>query len=342
MRFGLALPHYDTSFAGEPVRWDSVREVALVAERSGFDSIYVSDHFFLDWGKYGGPEDVQGSLECWTTVSALAAATERVRIGTLTLCNDFRNPALLAKMAATVDLLSGGRLDLGLGAGWYEPEYAAAGIPFERPGTRIDRLAEALQIVTRLLDGERLDFDGRHYKTKGGMARPRPAQQPRPHVFVGGKGDRLITTAVRYADGWNMSWLGSFDTYRERASFADAACEREGRDPKCFRRSAGVYMLAGSDEADAKRRFERLIDRTPSGVLQRSMGGAAVSWDEFRRDKVAGTRDEVVERLKELESLGVEEVIVGLGAVPFQVADIEDVEFVGTEIASAFRSEVRT
>ena len=342
MRFGLALPHYDTSFAGRPARWASVRDVALAAEQSGFDSVYVSDHFFLDWGKYGGPDDVQGSLECWTTLAALAATTENIRLGTLTLCNDFRNPALLAKMAATLDLLSGGRLDVGLGAGWYEPEYRAAGIPFESPGTRIDRLAESLQIVTRLLAGEKLDFDGRHYKTDGGLARPRPIQEPRPPVFVGGKGDRLITTAIRYADGWNMSWLGSFDTYRERVAFAEAVCEREGRDPATFRRSVGVYILAGRDERDAMRRFERLIDRTPSGVLQRSSSGTAVSWEGFRSDKIAGTASEVIERLANLESLGVEEVIVGLGAVPFQVADIEDVEFVGTEIASAFRSEVAT
>ncbi len=342
MRFGLALPHYDTSFAGHPARWESVRDVALAAERSGFDSVYVSDHFFLDWGKYGGSDDVQGSLECWTTLSALAASTDHIRLGTLTLCNDFRNPALLAKMAATLDLLSGGRLDVGLGAGWYEPEYVATGIPFERPGVRIERLSEALQIVTRLLAGERLDFDGRHFKTDGGLARPRPAQQPRPQVFVGGKGDRLITTAVRHADGWNMSWLGSFDAYRERVQFAHAACERERRDPLTFRRSVGVYLLAGSDDRDANRRFERLIDRTPSGVLRRANGNSAVSWEEFRRDKVAGAKSEVIERLGDLESLGVEEVIVGLGAVPFQVADIEDVEFVGAEIASAFRSEVAT
>src|SRR3989337_3486055 len=110
MRFGLALPHYDTSCAGERASWGAVRRVAETAEQSGFDSVWVSDHFFLDWGKYGGPDDVQGSLECWTTLSALAAATERIRLGSLTMCNDFRNPALVAKMASTLDLLSGGRL----------------------------------------------------------------------------------------------------------------------------------------------------------------------------------------------------------------------------------------
>src|SRR5918992_5637644 len=106
MRLGLALPHYDTSYRGEPVSWESVKRVAQLAEASGFSSVWVSDHLFLDWGKYGGPSTRQGALECWTTLSALAAVTERVRLGSLTLCNDFRNPGLVAKMAATPDVPS--------------------------------------------------------------------------------------------------------------------------------------------------------------------------------------------------------------------------------------------
>src|SRR5918995_1769247 len=156
MKIGLALPHYDTSLAGKDVSYEAVERVALLAEETGYDSVWVSDHLFIDWGKYGGPSDPQGSLECWVTMSALAARTQRVRIGSLTLCNDFRNPALLAKMASTLQLLSGNRLELGLGAGWYEPEFAAAGITFDRPGRRIDRLGESLEIVRRLLDGEEL------------------------------------------------------------------------------------------------------------------------------------------------------------------------------------------
>lgn len=120
MRFGLALPHYDTSLAGKPASWEGVRGIAKRAEGAGFDSIWVSDHLFLDWGKYGGSSEPQASLECWTTMSALAAATEKVRIGSMALCNDLRNPGLLAKMVASLDLLSDGRLDVGIGAGWYE------------------------------------------------------------------------------------------------------------------------------------------------------------------------------------------------------------------------------
>jgi alkanesulfonate monooxygenase SsuD/methylene tetrahydromethanopterin reductase-like flavin-dependent oxidoreductase (luciferase family) len=340
MRFGLALPHYDTSLGGRPATWEGIRDAALTAERSGFHSVWVSDHLFLDWGKYGGRQDAEGSFECWTTMSALAAVTERVRLGSLTLCNDFRNPAVLAKMAASLDLLSNGRLDIGLGAGWYEPEYDAAGIPFDRPATRIKRLRESAEIVGRLLEGEILDLDGTFYEVKGALCRPGPHQKPRPPIWIGGKGDLLLDTVARVADGWNWSWLGSLDTYKDRKAAAERACEKNQRDPSTLRRSVGVYLFAGADDADVKRRFRRLLETTPAGVLQGPNGDGAVSWDDFRRDRVAGTVNEVVDRLGELDALGVEEVIVSLGALPFQVSDLEDIELVGAEIAAAFGTEV--
>jgi probable F420-dependent oxidoreductase len=333
VRVGLALPHYDTSLAGGPASWASVARIASLAESSGFDSVWVSDHLFLDWSKYGGPDTRQGSLECWTTLSALAAHTESIRLGSLALCNDLRNPALVAKMAATLDVLSGGRLDLGMGAGWYEPEYKAAGIEFSPAGTRIRRLGEAVEIVTRLLSGEEVTFSGDHYTTTEAVCRPRPMQLPRPPVWVCGKGDLLLRTAARWADGWNFSWVGSLATYEDRAQAADRACEEVGRDPKTLRRSVGAYALAGRDEADVRLRFERLVDATPRGILKASSAGGAVSWEEFRKDRVAGTVGEVVDRLGRLEEMGAEEVIVGLGAVPFQVADEDDVELIGTEVA---------
>jgi probable F420-dependent oxidoreductase len=340
MRFGLALPHYDTSLGGREASWEGIRSAALIAERSGFHSVWVSDHLFLDWGKYGGRADAEGSFECWTTLSALAAVTERVRLGSLTLCNDFRNPALLAKMAASLDLLSGGRLDLGMGAGWYEPEFAASGISFDPPGTRIKRLREAAEIVARMLEGEVLDYTGTYYKTRGALCRPGPLQKPRPPIWIGGKGDFLLDTVAKVADGWNWSWLGSIDTYKDRLAAAGRACETNERDPSTLRRSVGVYLFAGTDDADVQRRFERLMNTTPQGVLQGPKDGVAVSWDDFRRDRVAGTVNSVVDRLGELADLGVEEVIVSLGALPFQVSDLEDVELVGTEIAARFGSEV--
>jgi probable F420-dependent oxidoreductase len=335
VKLGLALPHYDTSFRNQPASWDGVRRVAELAERSGFDSLWMSDHLFLDWGKYGGPSDPQRSLECWTTLAALAAATSRVRLGSLTVCNDLRSPALLAKMAATLDQLSGGRLDLGLGAGWYEPEYAAAGIEFSGPGTRIRRLGESAEIISRLLEGEELTFDGDHYTIDGAICRPGPLQQPRPPIWIGGKGDLLLSVAARVADGWNFSWIGSLDTYEERAAAADRACEEAGRDPGSLRRSVGVYLLVGTNDEDVRRRYERLQERTPPGVFKDQSTSAGVSWKEFGSRGIAGTADEVIDTLGRVAELRVEEVVVSLGALPFQVADEEDVELAGTVVAAA-------
>jgi probable F420-dependent oxidoreductase len=332
VRIGLALPHYDTSLGGAPASWSGVAEVARTAESTGFNSVWISDHLFLDWGKYGGDTAAQGSFECWTTMSALAAVTQRVRIGSLTLCNDLRNPALVAKMAATLDLLSNGRLDVGVGAGWYEPEYNAAGIPFDAAGTRIRRLGEAVEIIARLLSGEELTFKGTHYTIDGALSRPLPRQRPRPPIWVGGKGDLLLATAARVADGWNLSWVGDVDAYRQRAAAADAACERAGRDPSTLRRSVGAYVLVGRDERDLSRRFERLVQRSPRGVL------TAVSFNEFRRKGVVGTAERVIDALGRLAEVGVEEVIVSAGALPFQVADAGDVELIGAEVAPALRS----
>jgi probable F420-dependent oxidoreductase len=332
MRFGLALPHYDTSLRGAPASWSGIAEIAQIAERTGFDSVWVSDHLFLDWAKYGGDSQAQGSFECWTTMSALAAVTERVRIGSLTLCNDLRNPALVAKMAASLDLLSDGRLELGMGAGWYEPEYVAAGLAFDSAGTRIRRLGEAVEIIGRLLSGEELTFKGSHYTIDGAISRPLPAQRPRPPIWVGGKGDLLLSTAARVSDGWNFSWIGDIDAYSHRAAAADRACERAGRDPETLRRSVGAYLVAGRDDRDLSRRFERLIERSPRGIL------SAVSLEEFRRRGIIGTRAEVIDALGRLDEAGVEEVIASAGALPFQVADADDIEFMGAEVVPALRS----
>jgi probable F420-dependent oxidoreductase len=317
-----------------PASWDGLAEVATTAERAGFDSLWVSDHLFLDWGKYGGPPEKQGSLECWTTLAGLAGITERVRLGSLALCNDLRNPALVAKMAATLDLLSGGRLDLGLGAGWYEPEYRAAGIDFDSAGTRIRRAGEAAHVICRLLEGEEVKFSGRYYELDGAICRPGPVQSPRPPLWMGGKGDLLLRTVARHADGWNYSWLGSLDTYAERLEQVERACEEAGR-ARHLRRSVGAYVVTGTDDADVARRFGRLVERTPAGVLTGPKDGTAVSWDEFRATRVAGTVAEVTDTVGRLSEMGVEEMIVTLGVLPFQLSDIEDVELLGAEVIPA-------
>src|SRR6266545_4592264 len=178
MRIGLALPQYDYSVPGEsPLRWDTLLEHAQRAEASGFDSLWLSDHLFLDIAKYGGTADPHGIYEPLVTLAALARTVTRPRLGTLVACEALRPASVLAKALATLDRVCGGRLDVGLGAGWYAPEYEAVGL------------------VRGLLGGGPLTFDGRYHRAAGAVNRPPAVQEPRPPVFVGGKGDRLIQLA---------------------------------------------------------------------------------------------------------------------------------------------------
>jgi probable F420-dependent oxidoreductase len=216
MKVGVALPHYDFSYPdGRKADLEATIDFAQRVEELGFDSVWVSDHFFLDLARYGGSTERHASLEAMTTLAAVAMETERVRLGTLVLCEAFRHPPLLAKMAATLDIVSNGRLDLGVGAGWYEEEYRAYGYEFPPVGVRMERLRETVQILAGMLSQERFSFAGRHYRVEDAPNDPPPVQQPRPPVWVGGKGGpRLMRIVAEGADGWNTVWRWSPDAYR--------------------------------------------------------------------------------------------------------------------------------
>ncbi len=321
VRIGLALPQYDYSVPGEsPLSFATLADHARRAESLGFDSLWLSDHLFLDLAKYGGGPHRYGAFEPIATLAALALVVERPRLGTLVLCEALRPPAVLAKALATLDRLTGGRLDVGLGAGWYEPEYEAIGMAMPRPGVRVDRLREATEFVATLLTGEPLTYAGTYHQARHAVLDPPALQVPRPLVFIGGKGDRVIRTAVSSADGWNTCWTWTPDAYRERLTVFDAAAGEAGRDPEQVWRSLGLYTLVGDSERDLRSRFERLRSVTPAGVLD------GVTLDEFRVGRLVGTVAEVREQVEEWAELGVETLIVGAGALPFQVGALDDVE----------------
>lgn len=323
MRLGLALPQYDYSVAGEsPLPWARVVEWARAAEDAGFDSLWLSDHLFLDVAKYGGPPDREGCLDPIVALAALASEVTRVRLGTLVLCEAFRPAAVLAKALASLDVVCGGRLDVGIGAGWYEPEYAAIGMTMPRPGERLDRLREAVTVLDGLLGGGPCTFAGRFHRAAGAVNEPAAVQQPRPPIVVGGKGDRLLSLVAEVADGWNTCWVWTPDAYRERLDVLDRACATAGRDPASVTRSLGLYTLCGDDERDLDRRFTRLQAVTPRGVLD------GVTLERWREGRLVGTVDQVREQAGRWAELGVESLIVGLGAVPFSVTALDDLEMV--------------
>jgi probable F420-dependent oxidoreductase len=323
MRLGLALPQYDFSVAGEsPLSWARVVEWARAAEAAGFDSLWLSDHLFLDVAKYGGPPDREACLDPLVALAALAGETTRVRLGTLVLCEAFRPAAVLAKALASLDVVCGGRLDVGIGAGWYEPEYAAIGMEMPRPGERLARLREAVAILRGLLGGGPCTFDGRYHRAAGAVNSPSARQQPTPPIIVGGKGDRLLDVVAEHADGWNTCWVWTPDAYRDRLDVLGRACDARGRDPDSVTRSLGLYTLCGEDARDLGRRFERLRSVSPPGVLD------GVTLDGWRDGRLVGTVDEVREQAAGWADLGVETLIVGLGAVPFAVTALDDLQLV--------------
>jgi probable F420-dependent oxidoreductase len=327
VRIGLALPQYDYSVPDEsPLRFETIVEHAQRAEAWGYDSLWLSDHLFLDLAKYGGAPTRYGAFEPLATLAALAPQVTRARLGTLVLCEALRPPVALAKTLATLDRVCGGRLDVGLGAGWYEPEYAAIGLPFPSAGVRVTRLREATEIVGGLLGGEPLTYLGKYLQAHHAIIDPPAEQTPRPPLFLGGKGDRVIRTAVESADGWNTCWVWTPEDYARRLDVVRAACEDAGRDPDQFWRSLGLYALVGEDERDLDRRWARLRAATPAGVLD------GVTLDEWRTGRLVGTVEQVREQQAEWAALGVETLIVGPGAVPFQVASLDDVELLATAL----------
>jgi alkanesulfonate monooxygenase len=336
MRTGLALPQYDFSVPGEnPLRWATVLAHARRAEELGFDSLWLSDHLFLEIEKYGGGPGRYGTFEPLTTLAALARAVARPRLGTLVLCEALRPATLTAKALASLDNYCGGRLDIGIGAGWYEPDYEALGMVMPPPGERLARLAEALDVLAGppaeeaghgLLPGGPFTYEGRFYRAREAPNRPAALQSPRPPVFLGGKGDRLLRLVAERADGWNTCWAWTTDAYRERLGALERACAAVGRDPATVWRSLGLYALVGWDGADLEARFQRLRRLAPGGMLD------SVSIDEWRVGRLVGTVEEAASQVAAWGALGVETLIVSAGPLPFSVCALDDLE----PLAAAF------
>jgi probable F420-dependent oxidoreductase len=324
VKIGLALPQYDFSYPdGRRADLEATIGWARTAEDLGFDSVWLSDHFFLDLSRYGGPSTRYGALEPMMALSAIAVETERVRLGTLVLCYAFRHPPLLAKMAATLDVVSSGRLELGLGAGWYEAEFREHGIEFPPAGERMARLREVIDITGGMLANERFSYEGKYYRVVDAPNDPQPVQRPRPQVFVGSKGGpRSLRLVAEAADGWNTVWRWSPEAYGERAAALDAACAHIGRDPASVRRSLGLYTLVGTDPADIQKRYRALQEWTPGGMLD------STTFDDFARDALVGTPEECLATLEQFAALGVEHFIVSASALPFTIHDPEQIELI--------------
>jgi len=273
-----------------------VEGIARAAESLGFESLWVSDHFFMTSDSVGTP-----CLECWTTLATLARDTETLRLGPMVTAQSYRNPALLANIAATIDHISGGRLYFGIGAGWKEVEYRAYGYSFPSAAARIRQLEEAIEVAKMMWTEDRATFKGRYYRVEDALCFPKPVQKPHIPIWVGGTGSLTLRVAAKHADAVNFSWTQPPDMFEERLEVLRGHCARVGRCYEDIRKSSGlmITMAATEEELERKLREQRRRQGTPyMRYLSRQL------------HNLVGTPDVVAERVVEYFDLGVDHFIL--------------------------------
>ncbi|WP_421844067.1 TIGR03619 family F420-dependent LLM class oxidoreductase [Mycobacterium sp.] len=306
--------------------------VSRTAEEYGFDSVWLCDHFLtvnpdeyvsymedaginaeIDGGNDCAPTSSLPLLEGWTTLTALARDTTRLRLGTSVLCNSYRHPSVLAKMAATLDVISEGRLDLGLGAGWFQREFEAYGIPFPPARDRVSALAESLEVIRAIWTQPNPTYTGQFYTLNGAVCDPPPVQRPHPPLWIGGEGDRVTRIAAKSAQGLNVRWW-SPQQVGQRRSFLSRACESAGRAPDSLRLSVTLLLAptdSGEDEARVRAEFASIPE---SGMI-------------------VGSPDSCVERIRDYQNHGVDHFLF---TIP-HVAESDYLHVVGRDIIAQIK-----
>ncbi|MGC5052879.1 LLM class F420-dependent oxidoreductase [Micromonospora sp. DT48] len=291
--------------------YDDLLAVARRAEETGFGAFFRSDHYL----KMGSVSGEPGPTDAWTTLAGLARDTRSIRLGTLMSAATFRLPGPLAITVAQVDQMSGGRVELGIGTGWYDAEHQAYGIPFPPLRERFDRLDEQLAVITglwRTPAGETFDFTGRHYQVSDSPALPKPVQRPHPPILLGGKGaKRTPQLAARYADEFNLPFVSIDETVAQFERVRNA-CADIGRDPAELTWSNALVLCCGRDEAEVRRRAAA-IGREP---------------DELRVNGLAGTPDEVVDRIGQFAAVGSQRIYLQV----LDLADLDHLDLVAAEV----------
>src|SRR5258707_14250143 len=297
LKFGISLPQgwiMELANMKDPVAaYETMTQVAQVADEVGFESLWLVDHFHT----FPKPSQ-EMTFECWTSASAIARDTRRIRIGQIVTCNGYRNPALLAKMASTVDVLSHGRLELGLGAGWYEHEYRAYGYEYPDAPTRLRYLREAVQVILKMWTEEEAAFEGKYYQVRGAINQPKSVQKPHIPLLIGGGGEKVTLKLVaQYGDACNVGHLDNEGMLHKFAILKEH-CEKVGRNYQEIRRTVLLNCAIADTDAEALQKAEVFRRNIPSGRL--------------REQALVGTPEIIRARLQEVEQAGAQEVIIYL------------------------------
>lgn len=324
-RFGFQQPSHTFGVSNDEV-YSTVEKIALEAEHYGFDSFYVMDHLMQIPG-INPPEDP--ILDGWMTIAALAAITEKIKLATMVTCNTFRNPAMLAKMGATVDNISNGRLILAIGAGWYELEHTAYGIPFYTMKERFQRLRETLQIVKKMWTEEKASFEGKFYHIKNAICNPRPIQKPHPMIMVGGDGEKVTLKIVaRYADACNVFGGADLERVNKKLLALREHCKTVGRDYNSIFKTGLARVIIGKDDEGVKDKIRKFVPQQPTA------GATGVTTLEDRLKRfVIGTPEQCLETFRKILATGLDYIVVNFP----DSHDLETIKLFGEGILPKFQ-----
>jgi F420-dependent oxidoreductase-like protein len=315
IQFGVYIP--------QDISYPMVRYLAQAADQLGYHSLWFIDHLI------GASVSVDAPmLECWTLMSAVAEATERIRIGTMVLCNAFRSPALLAKMTSTLDVLSNGRLECALGAGWYEEEFKQYGFAFPSAGLRIEQLEEGIEILKRMWTEEHATFHGTYYTIAGAVNNPKPLQKPHPPLHIGGRGEkRMLRLVAKHADIWNVAAGTSLEEYRHKTTVLEQHCHAVRRDPASIERSRQMIVILCKEPAEVERKMSEAQERF-------------ALFGDMQQLAICGTPEACIAQLQEVVQLGVTSFVLFLSDVSIhpETQGVDTLRLFAEKVRPAFTS----
>jgi F420-dependent oxidoreductase-like protein len=294
-------------------QWETMLDVTRTVEATGFDSAWTVDHFHTT------PQPTQESTyEAWSLTAAIAAATETIRLGQMATCNSYRSPAYLAHLAASVDVISGGRLEVGIGAGWYEHEYLAHGYLFPKPSVRIGQLAESIEILRRMWTDDEASFEGEHYRIQDAICRPKPLQKPHIPIWVAGGGEKLtLRVAARYASHTNFG--DSPEAFAHKSQILREHCSEIGRDFDEITRSTSIVLVCAPTEAEALERFDETVERRRRLIKDHQVLDRYAA----KARELSGPPDKIIDRLRPYVAQGLGYLLVRFPDAAYDKTGIE-------------------
>jgi alkanesulfonate monooxygenase SsuD/methylene tetrahydromethanopterin reductase-like flavin-dependent oxidoreductase (luciferase family) len=319
IKFGVQVQQSGLSY-------DEFKRYFVTCEKLGFYSAFTNDHLHPPFNSEDTP-----IIENWILLSAIARETNKIRIGTQVNCNSFRYPSLLAKMAASLDVISDGRLEFMVGAGWFKSEYKGYGIPFPTLKIRIEQLKEAIQVIKLMWTEHKAYFKGKYYSLEGALNYPKPLQKPYPRIWIGGAGERIVRATAEFGEGLNL--MGTPEDFEKKLGILKEFCEKSGRDYNSIEKSWTGDLVIGANEKEIERRLKKLKAKLTILDINKGEKKKTRSFEEIEGPSLVGTASQIIDKMEEYMKTGIDYFII----VPSSFRNYSDVKLFEEKVMRTFR-----